>query len=61
MNDPSYRTYVLVAGHSVSRLAPWRGTIGSYNHGTMLNGATFANNTDEAAATVGASGSQRSL
>jgi hypothetical protein len=37
------------------------GTIGSYNHGTMLNHATFANNTDEAAATVGASGSQRSL
>jgi hypothetical protein len=37
------------------------GTIGSYNHGTMLNHATFANNADEAAATVGASGSQRSL
>ena len=37
------------------------GTIGSYNHGTMLNDATFSQAADERIATVGIAGSTRSL
>eukprot|EP01047_Picozoa_sp_COSAG01_P010798 COSAG01_NODE_464_length_16617_cov_126.274428_3_plen_263_part_00 len=37
------------------------GTIGSYNHGTMLNDATFQQADDQTAGHIGISGSQRSL
>lgn len=37
------------------------GTIGSYNHGTMLNDATFQRGTDDRHETIGVSGSQRRL
>jgi hypothetical protein len=37
------------------------GTIGSYNHGTMLNDATFQRGTDDRIDTLGKSGTQRRL